>query len=197
VSNALNTATTYTVKLTTGVKALDGTPLAAPVTWQFTTGTTISPVRIQVGGTSAWSDSLGNPWTADQYYRSGITESFPTRTIANTNDQPIYRDDRVSSSTSAAWSYTIPVPNGTYTVKLHFVELTKTAKNQRVFSVDIVGTTANPDIASLDIFVAAGGANKALVKTITGVPALNNQIVIKSILGTDYPEIAGIEVIPQ
>src|SRR5262249_2241437 len=65
--------TTYTAKLDTTVKASDGTPLAAAVTWSFTTGSTTGPppgtstVRINVGG-PAYTTSDGRVFSADQYF---------------------------------------------------------------------------------------------------------------------------------
>ena len=130
---------TYTVKLTTGVMDSSNVPLSGPVTWTFTTTTTMISKRINVGGATTYNDIFGNPWLADVNFKNGITESFPTRTITNTAgyDPAMFRDDRYGSSATALWSYNIPIPNGTYDIKLYFVELTKTAIGQRVFSVDI------------------------------------------------------------
>jgi hypothetical protein len=94
------------------------------------------------------------------------------------------------------WSYTIPMPNGTYDVKLFFVELTKTAIGQRVSSVDVQNTALNPDLPGLDIFKEVG-ANAVDVKTIPDVVVANGAIGIKSIFGTDLPEIAAIEITPK
>jgi hypothetical protein len=41
-SARLNPQTAYTVTLTTGIKALDGTPMGAQVSWSFTTGTDLA-----------------------------------------------------------------------------------------------------------------------------------------------------------
>ncbi|MFY9577863.1 MAG: Ig-like domain-containing protein [Gaiellaceae bacterium] len=49
----LDPYTTYTAKLASTIKASDGTPLAAPVTWSFTTGN--SPPRL-----TSWSPEHGN-----------------------------------------------------------------------------------------------------------------------------------------
>jgi hypothetical protein len=196
----LSYLTTYTVKLTTAITSADPTPvpLAAPVSWTFTTNGTMAAKRINTGSTTAYTDIFGNPWLADVNFKNGLTESFPTRTITKATgyDPALFRDDRYGSSSTTLWSYTIPIPNGTYDVKLYFVELTKTAIGQRVFSVDVQNTALNPDIPSLDIFKEVG-ANAADVKTLTDVVVLNSTISIKSVLGTDLPEIAAIEILPK
>jgi len=81
-------------------------------------------------------------------------------------------------------------------VKLYFVELTKTAIGQRVFSVDCTDTALNPDIANLDIFKMAGGANKAYVVDLGSIAIADSTVTLRSILVTDLPEIAAIEIIP-
>jgi hypothetical protein len=183
---------TYTAKVSTAVKALDGVAFASDVTWTFTVTGLGTAIHINAGATTAYTATNGDVFSADQYYKSGTTESFPTRTISGTSDPTLYRYDRLGAVT-----YTIPVPNGTYDVRFHFVELTKTAIGQRKFNLDIVGDTpANPDISNLDIFQSAGGANKALVMTIPGAVVIDGAINIKTIAVTDLPEIAAIEVLP-
>src|SRR3989442_4940179 len=48
----LSYLTTYTVKLTTGVMDANSVPLAAPVSWTFTTTGTMISKRIKCGGTT-------------------------------------------------------------------------------------------------------------------------------------------------
>jgi hypothetical protein len=200
----LSYLTTYTVKLTTAITSADPTPvpLAAPITWTFTTTGTMVAKRMNTGG-AAWTSPLGVVWDADAGFKNGLTEIFAGRTIANTTaeTQPLYRDDRYGSTTAALFTYNISIPNGTYDVKLHFVELTKTAIGQRVFSIDIIDTPGLPptvpyDVSNLDIFQAAPGANTALVRTITGVTILDSTLSLRSYAVTDLPEIAAIEIIP-
>jgi hypothetical protein len=197
-TSPLSYLTTYTVKLSTAVADANGIALANPVSWTFTTTGTMVSKRINTGSTSAYSDSSGNTWLADESFKNGLVESIPGRTIANTGgyDQALFRDDRYGSSSTTLWSYNIPIPNGTYDVKLFFVELTKTGIGQRVFGVDVMNTAASPDIANLDIFKEVG-ANAVDAKTISDVVVTNSTIGLKSIYGTDLPEIAAIEIIPK
>jgi hypothetical protein len=196
-SSALASATTYTARIETTVKASDGTAMAAPYTWSFTTSTPATPgtIRINAGG-PAYTDSSGNSWLADQYFTGGGTFSS-SHAISGTSDQALYQNERWGS-----FSYAIPVVNGTYDVKLHFVELyygtsVTGGSGKRVFGMDLLDTAASPDVSNLDIYSQVG-PNAALVKTITGVGVSDGVLNIQSIYGSaDDPEIAAIEIIPS
>jgi hypothetical protein len=199
----LNYGTTYTVTLTTGVMDSANVPLASPVTWTFSTTSTMVTKRINVGSSVAsyTSTDTGNVWTADLNFKNGLLESFPAAVITfpqagvYDRDPALYRDDRYGSTTTSLWSYNIPIPNGIYDIKLYFVELTKTAIGQRVFSVDLTDTALNPDILNLDIYKEVG-QNAALVKTLAGVTIADSTVTLRSLNVTDLPEIAAIEIIP-
>jgi hypothetical protein len=152
--------------------------------------------RINAGG-GDYTSLSGATFRADALFTGGSTYSDPTRAISGTSDQALYRDERWGQ-----FSYAIPVSNGTYDVRFHFVELYYgTAQpgcaGKRVFSMDILDTPASPDIQNLDI-CATVGPNTALVKTVTGVTVTDGTLNIKSVYGSaDDPEVAAIEVIPE
>src|SRR5712691_7402687 len=194
-SAPLANGTAYTAKLTTSVKASDGTALAAPVTWSFTTAAATSGtvVRINTGG-AAYTAADGRVFAADGSFTGGSTFSSAAA-IAGTPDPALYQNERWGQ-----FSYAIPVQNGAYDVTFHFVELYYTSGScvgKRIFSMDIVDTTANPDISNLDICSAAGGADRALVRTVSGVQVNDGVLDIRSVYGTvDDPEVAAIELVP-
>ena len=113
------------------------------------------PIRINTGG-PAFTDAAGQVWSADQAFSGG--ETYQTSVaIAGTVDDALYQTVRYWPSCS----YSIPVPNGSYEVVLHFAEVWWTAANQRVFDVAMEGTVV---IANLDV-TAQVGAFTALVQT--------------------------------
>ena len=89
--------------------------------------------------------------------------------------------------------YTLPVSLGAYTVNLKFAELYNNAAGQRVFNIDINGTTV---LTNFDVFAQTGGEFKAIDKSFS-VNATNGQIMITltSVIGS--PAINAIEVVPQ
>jgi len=158
-TSAIFTVTTLSVNSATSAvitATFDGGSKTATLTVNLTPSFT--PVRINSGG-PAYTDSLGQRWTADTDYKGGGPYTVTT-TITNTADPTLYKTSRFGSS----FSYSIPAPAGTYSVTLKFAELYWTAAGKRVFNVAINGTTVLP---KFDIFAAAGAAFKAVDKTFT------------------------------
>jgi hypothetical protein len=190
----LNYSTTYTIRVS-GVRAANGVPIV-PVSWRFTVTSEMVSTRINVGSATAYRASDGAVWAPDQFFRSGVAETFAGRAITGTSDPALFRDHRRATSTIAPWIYNIPVPNGTYRVKLSFVELTKWARGQRIFSIDVYDTPgAYPDVYNLDIYREVG-ANAADVKSFD-VTIADSTLTLRSIAYIDLPELAAIEIVPK
>jgi hypothetical protein len=89
-----------------------------------------------------------------------------------------------------------PRPGQTYTVRLHFAELSEKVPGKRVFNVSING---KPVLTDLDVLKEAGGKDRALVKQFTGiVPDGSGRITIgidKGKVGT--PQVNGIEILVE
>ena len=152
-----------------------------------------STVRINSGG-AAYTTGDGRAFSADVDFTGGST--FTTAAaISGTSDPTLYQNERWGN-----FSYAIPVTNGTYDVTFHFVELYYTAGScigKRIFSMDVLDTPTSPDIANLDICAAAGGADRALVRTVQSVQVSDGVLNIQSVYGSaDDPEVAAIEVVP-
>jgi hypothetical protein len=157
----------------------------------FTTSGTGVATRINAGSTTAYTSTSGSVFSADTGFIGGTAHTV-TNTITGTTDPTLYKSERTGT-----WQYAINVPNGTYDLKLHFVELTSTACNQRIFSVDVLNTTLVNDISNMDIFCQVG-ANKPNIKTISGVMVSARSLRLKAVAGTvGTPEIAAIEIIPH
>ena len=188
-SSPLDYSGTFTIRLETGITA-GSVPLAAQFNSTFTTTGTGVATRVDAGSTTPYTASNGNVFSADTGYVGGTARTV-TNTITGTTDPTLYKTERYGT-----WQYAIPVPNGTYDVKLHFVELTNTACNTRVFSVDVLNTPLVNDISNLDIFCEVG-ANKPDIKTISNVPVTARSMRLKAVVGVGTPEIAAIEIIPH
>jgi hypothetical protein len=193
-TTSLDYQMTYTIKLSTGVKSAataGALPLAAAWQSQFTvTGVGVSQ-RIDSGATANVTASDGSVWLLDQYVAGGTVGST-TSAITNTTDQKLYQTYR-----TGLWNYTINIPNGTYDVRLLFVEPTYTATAKRVFSVDVLNTSLVNDIANLDVYAAAGARNKAYSVTVPNVLVTGRAVRLKAVAVTDNPIIAGVEITPK
>jgi len=85
------------------------------------------------------------------------------------------------------------VPNGKYTVKLHFCETYEgiTGAGERVFSFNVEGH----EFKDFDVFVKAGGVLRAYVETIP-VEVTDGKLDIIFTSNVENPEINGVEIIP-
>ncbi len=154
--------TTVTVNADTVVNITatgGGLSIVAPLTIKKPVVATA--VRINSGG-SAYTSAGNAVFLADTYYLSGQTVTRTGITISNSPDPSLYMTLRFDAN----FGYSIPVPNGTYTVKLHFAETSPpfSGINKRKFNVTMNGTVV---YSGLDVFAEAGAANKALIKTNT------------------------------
>ena len=86
------------------------------------------------------------------------------------------------------------VPNGKYVAKLYFAETYQgiTGPGQRVFSFNVHGH----EFKDFDIWVKAGGSNKAYVETVP-VEVTNGEFRIVFTSQVENPAIKAIELIPQ
>jgi len=145
-------------------------------------------IRIDAGAAAAVTDELGNVWLPDQGFVGGDTADRGDIAIANTKTPSIYRTEHYSMT-----GFTQKLPNGKYTVKLHFAETYEevSAAGQRVFSFTVEGH----EFKDFDVFAKAGGANKAYVETVE-VEIADGQLDITFTDKVENPEINGIEIIP-
>ena len=154
-------------------------------------------LRVNCGG-EAQKDKAGNQWVADQDFVAGkwgaVDGSTSDRTglgVKGTDNPAIYETERYSME-----SYKFTVPNGTYTVKMHFAETYEGigAAGDRVFDVSLQG---KPVLTNFDAFKEGKAAATAVVKEFKDVQVTNGQIVIGFTPKVENPEINGIEILQQ
>ncbi len=184
---------TYYYVVTSVASGVEGAP-SSEASAQTVPSTT-SPVRINAGG-GAYTTVTGANFVADTSFSGGSTYSI-TQSISGTNDPALYQNERWGQFT-----YTIPVPNGTYDVRFHFAELyygtavSGSCVGKRIFGMDVLNTPTSPDIQNLDI-CALVGPRAALIMTVSGVQVTNGAVTVKSVYGSvDDPEVTAIEVVP-
>jgi hypothetical protein len=101
-------------------------------------GISAQTVNINCGG-SALTASDGTKWTGDADFNGGdLLYSGSSIAGVNPQDMALYRSAR--AGLYGDFSYSIPVPNGSYTVTLRLAEIQYANKGDRVFNVAINGT---------------------------------------------------------
>jgi Malectin domain len=146
-------------------------------------------IRIDAGSADAYTNSAGEVWLADQGFVDGETiERDSDMQIANTQDPTLYRTEHYGMT-----EFSYNVPNGKYTVKLHFCETYEgiTGPGQRVFSFSLGGQ----EFKDFDVWVKAGGAQHAYIETVD-VDVTDGKLDIKFTPNIENPEINAIEIIP-
>ncbi|RMD65609.1 hypothetical protein D6817_05705, partial [Candidatus Pacearchaeota archaeon] len=88
--------------------------------------------------------------------------------------------------------YLLPLPNGSYVVRLHFAEIYYNSNGARVFNISIENQTVE---SNFDIFSQVG-ADTALVKSYL-VRVTDGSLNIKFAHIADNPKISAIEVFPK
>lgn len=147
-------------------------------------------MRVNCGG-FARDGFQGDPGQPDG--SPGYTTDEIDANVDMAAPQAVYQTGWWGDSSYACTLKTQPVQ--TYTVRLHFAELdSHTVTGKRVFDVGINGRRVLTDF---DVFKAAGGYHKALVKQFTGVaPDETGSITIHVQKGkTNSPQISGIEIL--
>ncbi|HLX95901.1 MAG TPA: malectin [Verrucomicrobiae bacterium] len=171
----------------TATAAAPATPaMTAPAT---PPGSTLKAIRIDAGSDTNYVDSEGNVWLPDQGFADGeVVARDGDLPIANTKDPMIYRTEHYDMT-----AFSQNVPNGKYTVKLHFAETYEeiTGAGQRVFSFSVGGQ----EFKDFDVYAKAGGAQRADVETVEA-DITNGVLNITFTPNIQSPEINGIEIIP-
>ena len=158
-------------------------PTAAPTETRPT-------IRIKADMTTPFTDADGNVWEADHGFADRQAEQRDENLlIANTKNPALYRTERYDMA-----AFSLPLPNGTYTVKLHVTETydEMNAPGLRVFSSNVVGH----EFKDLDLFAKTGGLHRAYIESVP-VEITGGKLDITFTANVENPEINGIEIIPQ
>ena len=175
--------TAQTVSVTATSQA-DSTKSAVATVSLLPPAGAFSPIFVHSGG-GAYTDSLGNNWSADTGFAGGAVSST-TKAIANTPDPALYQTNR-----HGVFSYQFSVPPGNYSVILKFAETYFTSAGKRVFNASINGTQV---LTNFDI-VANAGAPLTAVDQSFPVTVTGSSITIQFSSGSvDLPMVNAIAV---
>lgn len=152
-------------------------------------------VRILCGRQSSYVDKAGRTWIGDQYFDGGNTFHRSTAYIARTRDPQIYQGGR-----SGNFGYNIPLPPGTYELRLHVSETEfgpnkprGGGENSRVFHL---AANRGRVLSDIDIFATAGSdtADVHVVKDLS--PGPDGRLQLRFISQYDVAVVNALEVVP-
>jgi Malectin domain len=154
----------------------------------------IRPIRFTPHNAAVFTKE-GQEWAPDCYFKGGQTIER-VGTVTGTANPELYRVERYGN-----FSYAIPVAPGRYTVTLRFAERYFGTANStggpgsRIFHVFCNNEAL---LKNLDVFKEAGGPDRALEKTFTGVaPNEQGYILLEFKPVVNYALIYAIEVITE
>jgi hypothetical protein len=168
--------------------------LVVNLTWlQGFVNTPNVPQKIDSGASISHAE-----FVRDQKQLNGSSYTTTTSIDAsapNAAPEAVYQSCAYTAASQSGVTYTIDnLGAGTsYTVRLHFAEIFHGAVNMRKFNVEINGAQVETD---LDVFAAAGGAHKALVRSYTATADASGVITVEILNGAvDSAMVSGIEVL--
>ena len=146
-------------------------------------------LRVDCGATVGHTDAAGNAWVADVgAVGASMTVDRGPIDVTSTSDPWIYRTERCGMT-----GYTLPVPAGTYRVRLQLDEKNYSGPSQRLMDVTVEGQA----LPHLDVLVAAGGARAARVEEFRGIEVSDGTLTIGFSSATGGTMVNGIEVLPE
>jgi Malectin domain/Immunoglobulin domain/PQQ enzyme repeat len=148
-------------------------------------------IRVNAAG-SAYTDSMGQVWSADFRFNTGnLSRCAPRSTVTGTSDPFLFKSARWGGTNTPELQYTFRLPNGSYIVNLYFAETCGFPAGTRVFDVQLQGVTV---FSALDIAKIAG-LNHSLIESAT-VSVRKRRLTIRFVHHLNNPMINAIEIVP-
>ncbi len=155
-------------------------------------------IRVKAGMDEPMTDSQGVKWAADTGYDEGTEVNRDDLQITGTKTPELYRSERYSMS-----SYSFKVPNGNYTLKLHFSEDYDgiSSPTDRLFTYAVKDGDANSgktikEVKDFSPWKASGDHFKAYVDTVP-VKVTQGAITVTFTPDVENPQINAIEIVPR
>lgn len=154
--------------------------------------------RIRAGYTAAedYVDRTGKQWLSDRFFQGGWVFDSRQQQIAGTRDPSLYQTRR-----EGLFRYDIPLPAGSYEMRLHFAETVYGENNvagggesSRVFSIYANG---NRIVQELDV-ISEVGSNNADIRAFKDIsPAADGKLHLTFEQHSNAPILSGIEIWPS
>ncbi len=152
------------------------------------------PIRVVCGGDEPVGEFVPDP----NMISGGMNHADASIDVSAPHAAPaaVYQNECYGKD----FAYTFPVPaGGHFLVRLHFAEIFDSGAGTRVENIAING---KPVLTNFDIFAAASGKNKAVVREFPDIaPDAQGNIVVRIAAAPDSPDqnakISGIEILKQ
>lgn len=136
-------------------------------------------------------------FVSDRFFTGGGTfttgDTISVAGVADAAPAAIYQPERTGQGGSN-FSYELAnlAADAQYTIRLHFAEIFWTDANLRLFDVSINGSQVLDDY---DVFVEAGGADRAVVETFTTTADATGVITLDFVTELNNAKVSGIELV--
>ena len=148
-------------------KGLDNLSVGTPTTvqWRSFGLDSSDPVALMDAGGATVDNWLADAYQTTASNRTSFTQAVDVSGVAVPAPQQVYQSVAYANGgIGNELSYQLPVPDGSYTLKLEFAEGFLSGAGQRVFDIKVNGTVVK---GSFDVFMAAGGQFKAVEQSFT------------------------------
>ena len=148
---------------------------------------TASAVRFLAGeNRRVYSDPSGDAWTTDQYCKGGDSLPANDHRIQGTEESELFRGGRKGN-----FHCRIPVPKGSYQIRLFFAETEGTPEASRQVAFNVNGGELN----TIDVVDVAGGNDTATERVLTGIHPQSDGTVHLDFTG-DGSFVNAVELLP-
>jgi len=148
------------------------------------------PIRIILGQTTPYTDTLGNVWQGRTGDDSAHGPYDNGGRWPNTPDITLYK---VADFADADIRFDFTVPNGSYRITAKFAETEPVTAGYRLMDLEAQGQVA---YTKVDIFSAAGGVNKPIDFTFPATVSNGSlSFVVRRVTG-DFALISALQIVP-
>ncbi|MDB5120108.1 MAG: Por secretion system C-terminal sorting protein [Sphingobacteriales bacterium] len=144
------------------------------------------------------SNSYGNfrrdPNSWSWTWATKATTAINMSAVSNPAPEAVYQSQRNGITSSTPYFFTGLIPNSLYTLRLHFAEL-NTAAVSGSKRFDVIVNNTETVLKSFDIYAAAGGRFKAIVREFPVTASATGGVSVKFSIITGTSSINGMELV--
>lgn len=164
---------------------------ATTIAWQSAGQDPVQEVALINAGGATVDKWLGDAYAAAAYYSTSFANVIDTSTATDPAPMAVYQSYRAAFNVDRL-AYQLPVPDGDYTIRLHFAETATMTTGVRQFDIRLNGTTVK---AAYDIVGDVGTWFKAAVQTFTVTASGGSGILLELVNVLNVAVLSGIELL--